>query len=263
MKIFLLIFSCLIVTHSVIGQNQDDYSPADDGKFLSDKIQNPIANLATLPIQYELITQSKNSNMVRLLPTIPVQLTNKWQLITHADVPIANMYTNRGYENGFGNIVLTATLTPTKETGTSWGVGPAIMFPSVNNELGFNNLSVGPSVTYLKQVKGFTYGLTVQNFFSVAGPSTNPDVNYLQTKLHFAKTLNNNWYVYTNPEITANWNAKASNQWRIPLGIGAGKLIEHSRYLPINVQAGVYKYVEHPTDADWLVQVKAAFILKK
>lgn len=238
-----------------------------DDDFIQDissieyEIQNPIANLARIPLEYNLSLSGENTNVLNLQPTIPVDLSKKWLLINSAMIPIINLPTTMGYENGLGNITFMSVLTLAEPSSFTWGSGPAIMLPSVNERLGFDKFSIGPSVVVIKQTKGFTYGLMVQNFFSVVGSSSTEDVNYLSSEVILSKNLKNGWYVYSNPNITANWNAESGKQWTIPLGVGAGKLITYNRYLPINVKAGVFKYVAHPTDADWLIQVQATFII--
>ncbi|MCX7546654.1 neuromedin U [Xanthomarina sp. F1114] len=243
---------------------QENRTSADpeDGHGLEDMIQNPIANMVSIPINYNLSINDKNSNFVNFQPVIPIKLSKKWLLVTQTSIPFINAPSQSGYSNGVENITFFGAITPAKKDSFTWGAGPAIMLPTGVKDLGYEKFSIGPSVVALKQNNGFTYGLLVQNFFSVAGPSDVGDVNYLYTQVILSKKLNKSWYVYSSPNITADWNAASDKQWTIPLGAGAGKLITHNRYLPINVKAGVFKYVAHPTDADWLIQIQATFILK-
>jgi len=257
-----LLFAFAIMLASILNA-QENRTSADpeDGHSLEDKIQNPIANMASIPMNYNLSINNNNSNVLNIQPVIPVTLSKKWLLITRTIIPFMNVPSQTGHKNGVGNVTLLGALTPAKEGSFTWGAGPAFMLPTGVEGLGFEKFSIGPSVIALKQTNGFTYGLLLQNFFSVAGPSSVEDVNYLYTQIFISKKLNKGWYVYSSPNITADWNAPDGKQWTIPLGAGAGKLITHNRYLPINVKAGLFKYVAHPTDADWLIQVQAAFIL--
>ncbi len=258
---FLCAFAMLVAIPLMAQENRTSADP-EDGKSLQDKIQNPIANMASIPLDYNLSINNKNSNILNLQAVIPVRLTENWLLITRAFVPFMNVPTTSSYSNGVGNVMFTGTITPAKEGSFSWGAGPALMLPTGIEGLGFEKFSIGPSLAALKQSNGLTFGLILQNYFSVAGPSNAQNVNYLYTQILLSKNLKNGWYLYSNPNITADWNATNNNQWTIPLGIGAGKLITHNRYLPINVKAGVYKFIAHPTDADWLIQAQATFILK-
>jgi hypothetical protein len=258
---FLCAFAMLVAIPLMAQENRTSADP-EDGHGLEDKIQNPIANMVSIPMNYNLSINNDNTNVLNIQPVIPVTLSKKWLLITRTIVPFMNVPTQTGYKNGVGNVTFLGAITPAKESSFTWGTGPAIMLPTGVEGLGFEKFSIGPSVVALKQTNGFTYGLLLQNFFSIAGPSSVKDVNYLYTQVILSKKLNNGWYVYSSPHITADWNAPSGKQWTIPLGAGAGKLITHNRYLPINLKAGVFKYVAHPNDADWLVQAQATFILK-
>ncbi|MFL0354280.1 neuromedin U [Xanthomarina sp. GH4-25] len=260
-KLVLLALNLIFISTLNAQENRTSADP-EDGHGLEDKIQNPIANMVSIPMNYNLSINNDNTNVLNIQPVIPVTLSKKWLLITRTIVPFMNVPTQTGYKNGVGNVTFLGAITPAKESSFTWGAGPAIMLPTGVEGLGFEKFSIGPSVVALKQTNGFTYGLLLQNFFSIAGPSSVKDVNYLYTQVILSKKLNNGWYVYSSPNITADWNAPSGKQWTIPLGAGAGKLITHNRYLPINLKAGVFKYVAHPNDADWLVQAQATFILK-
>ncbi|EGV43500.1 neuromedin U [Bizionia argentinensis JUB59] len=257
-----LVFFAFFITYCTIltAQIQDNYSPFDDGKLLRDKIQNPIANMLSVPVSYHLYLGDRNTNIIYFEPIIPITIFKKWQVITKTVIPLMNIPTRSGYKNGLGNVKFISTITSAKKKGFSWGFGPAIMFPAVKEILGNNKLSIGPSIIALKQTNGLTYGLAVQNYFSIVGSHTKPDVNILEAQIMVSQNFLDHWYVYTNPHITVNWNAISNKQWSVPLGVGIGKLIPN-RYLPINLKAGVYKFVSHPTNADWLVQAQATFII--
>lgn len=260
-KHLLFALSVMLITGLSAQENRTSADP-EIGQSLEDKIQNPIANMVSIPLDYNLSINDQNANILNIQPIIPIELSKKWLLITRTIIPFMNIPTQTGYKNGVGNVTFLGALTPAKQDSFTWGAGPAIMLPTGVLGLGFDKFSIGISVLALKQTHGFTYGLLLQNFFSVAGPSDTEDVNYLYTQIILSKKLNKGWYIYSSPNVTADWNASSGKQWTIPLGAGAGKLITHNRYLPINLKAGVFKYVAHPTDADWLIQAQATFILK-
>lgn len=260
MKKYIILFIFVFIGYNFSFSQGDDEN-TEDGTSLEDKIQNPIANMVSIPMNYNLSINDENANVLNIQPVIPVALSEKWLMITRTIVPFMNVPSQSGYQNGIGNITLLAAITPVKKSTFTWGIGPAFMLPTITQGLGFEKFSIGPSIAAINQVNGFTYGLLLQNFFSVSGPSDSPDVNFFYSQLILSKKLNNGWYLYSSPNITADWNAPSGKQWTIPLGLGGGKLIPN-KYLPINLKAGVFKYVAHPTDADWLIQAQATFILK-
>ncbi len=255
----LLIGTVLLLNINWLHAQDENQDPS--GTSLEDKIQNPIANMVSIPFNYNLSTNDDNTNVLNIQPVIPVQISKDWLMITRTIIPIINAPAPSGYQSGVGNISVVGALTPAKQSSFTWGVGPSVLFPTITEGLGYEKFSIGPSVVGIKQNKGFTFGLLLQNFFSVAGPSSAPDVNFFYSQLILAKKLKKGWYLYSSPNITADWNAPSGSQWTIPLGAGAGKLIAHSK-LPINVKAGLFKYIEHPTDAEWLFQLQTTLILK-
>ncbi len=262
MKKFTLMLCFWLFLLSVYAQEKfgsDDYN--SDLTSLEYKIQSPIANLAVIPLHYNLSISNENMNVLKLQTTIPTAISQKWLLINNVKIPVINAPSIRGYSNGFGNIQIMSVITPSKISNFTWGFGPAILFPSINKSLGFDKLSVSPTVVIIKQANTFTYGVRLQNFLSIAGNSNTEKVNFLNSEIILSKNLKNGWYVYSSPNITANWNAESNKQWTIPLGAGVGKLITQNRYLPLNLKGSVYKYVANSLDADWLIQVEASFII--
>lgn len=53
------------------------------------------------------------------------------------------------------------------------------------------------------------------------------------------------WYFYSDPNITANWQAKGT-KWTVPLGGGGGRIIRIGK-LPIKLPAGLFYNVVQPT----------------
>ena len=97
----------------------------------------------------------------------------------------------------------------------------------------------------LVQPGDWTFGALVNNVWSVAGNSDREDVNKGLINLFIVRQLGEGWYVNSAPIITVNWNAESGQQWLVPLGVGAGKLIFVGK-LPLNLQVGYYYYVVKP-----------------
>ena len=55
------------------------------------------------------------------------------------------------------------------------------------------------------------------------------------------------WYVISAPVMTANWTARASDQWTVPVGGGVGKLFRIGR-LPVNTQLQGFYNADRPKD---------------
>jgi hypothetical protein len=83
--------------------------------------------------------------------------------------------------------------------------------------------------------------------------------------LTFQPFINYNFpdfYLTFAPIITANWEADSDNQWTVPIGIGAGKLVKVGGKLPVNLNVSYFNNVVKPEyAADWQLRILAAVLL--
>ncbi|HSR10958.1 MAG TPA: hypothetical protein VLS90_05900, partial [Thermodesulfobacteriota bacterium] len=68
------------------------------------------------------------------------------------------------------------------------------------------------------------------------------------------------WYLQVSPIITANWSAKDSQVWTVPLGGGVGKIFRIGN-LPFNANLGFYYNVVRPETVGPEYQVRAQIAL--
>jgi hypothetical protein len=70
------------------------------------------------------------------------------------------------------------------------------------------------------------------------------------------------FYLTYSPIWTANWEAESGNQWTVPLGLGAGKLVKLGGKLPVNLNASYFYNVVSPDfGPQWQIRVLAAVLL--
>ena len=75
--------------------------------------------------------------------------------------------------------------------------------------------------------------------------------------------LKDGWSVGTAPIITANWKAKSSDTWTVPIGGGVGKL---AKIGPLPVQTNLrayYNLVKPDYGPDWQFQLQIALLFPK
>lgn len=109
----------------------------------------------------------------------------------------------------------------------------------------------------------WVYGVLAQNVWSFAGDSNAADVNKFLFQYFLNYNLGDGWYLTSTPVITANWEATSDNEWTVPLGGGAGRLVKYGK-LPVDYKLTVYKHVEKPDfGADWNVQFTVKFLFPK
>ncbi len=220
----------------------------DKEENLSQQAANPVANLISIPFQLNLNTGygpfDRTTSILNIQPVIPFA---NGRIVTRTIFPIVwipNYGSETGsYSSGLSDINLTAFYVPPSDV--TWGFGPVFDFPTGGDKRGSQKWDIGPSFLILLQPGAWTYGILANNVWSVAGKSGVPDVNKGLINVFLVRQLGQGWYINTVPIITVDWKAPSGQQWIVPLGAGAGKLLFLGK-LPLNVQAGYYYNVVKP-----------------
>lgn len=100
-----------------------------------------------------------------------------------------------------------------------WVVGPAFKLPTASvTALGSGKWSVGPAVGYTSLSGNIEVGAYCQNFFSFAGPKSEPSVSQTQLQPTYDIAFGHSWGIGTSQmQFTYNWQR---NQWTsVPLGV--------------------------------------------
>lgn len=237
-------------------------------KDLAQKAANPIADLASLPLQlnndFGLGEYDRSSSVLNIQPVVPLA---GGKIITRTIIPfvwLPDVTAESGsYSSGLADINLTTFYVP---SGGSfmWGAGPVFEFPTGGSERGAEKWSAGLSGVALKQFDDWTLGILANNVWSFAGEEDRDDVNKGLLQYFIVYQLGEGWYVNSAPIITVNWKADEGQEWKVPFGGGGGKLFFAGK-LPINVQTQVYYFAVKPDigpDWQWRVQVQTLFPLK-
>jgi hypothetical protein len=157
--------------------------------------------------------------------TIPLKLTDDWNLITRTDLPIINQPSLApGTESAFGLSDLSPTLylSPRKPSALEWGVGPSLTFPTATaRSLGSGKWGAGPAAVVVTVQGPWVIGTRINNMWSFAGWGEQAiNEMWLQPFAHY--NFRRGWYLASLPTITANWKASSRNVWTVPLGGGLG-----------------------------------------
>ena len=216
----------------------------DEAAELAKKLQNPVANLISVPLQSNWDFSIGSAKAMRYLlnvqPVIPFSLTAEWNLITrtivpfiHAEAPVAG-----GRDTGgLGDIVQSFFLSPSAPTsrGWIWGVGPVFLYPSASDDaLGAEKWGAGPTAVFLKQDSGWTYGLLANHIWSFAGEDSRADVSttFLQPFVSFTTKTYTTFAL--NTESTYDWENK---RWIVPLNATVAQMLKIGGQ-PIQLQLG-------------------------
>ena len=233
--------------------------------------QNPISSLISVPLQnntnFGIGPLDRTQNVLNIQPVIPVQVGEKWNLITRIIVPVIYQsdVTQRNLGvTGLGDINPTFFLSPAKPGKLIWGIGPAFILPTATNSvLGQGKWSAGPSVVALVQPGHWTIGALVNNVWNFAGRSDKPAVNQMLLQYFINYNLKKGWFTVLAPIITANWKASRSNEWTVPFGGGIGRIMKFGAQ-PVSLVAQFYGNAVHPANTPaWTMRLQISFLFPK
>ena len=230
--------------------------------------QNPVASMISLPFQnntnFNFGPQEKTQNVLNIQPVWPFELNEDWNLITRAILPVVSQpaFTPaQDRENGLGDMLFTAFLSPKDAGQWFWGVGPALLLPtSTDDRLGAGEWGAGPSAVVLTMRGPWVVGSLFSNVWSFTGDE---QVNLFTWQYFVNYNLDDGWYLTSAPVITANWEADSDNRWTVPFGGGVGKIFRIGKQ-PMNVSAAAYYNVAKPDfGADWQMRFQVQFLFPK
>ncbi len=240
---------------------------------LAKQTQNPIADLISLPIEtawnFDVGDLNRTQTVVTVKPVYPQHINADWNWIHRLLVPTIDqpkLVSGSSSKFGLGDTTYQGFLSPAKSEGITWGVGPALTFPTATDDvLGTDKWTAGPAVVLLNSSGPWVYGSLLSNQWQIGSSDSSrrrvgnatfqPFVNY---------NLSDGWYLSSAPVITANWKADhAGDAWTVPLGVGVGKVMRFSDQ-PVNISVRPYYNVHRPDGAArWSLLFQIQFLFPK
>jgi hypothetical protein len=243
---------------------------SSDAAELAKKLQNPIADLISVPLQnnwdFGIGPTDAMKYTVNIQPVIPVSLTTEWNLIIRTIMPVIyaeSPVPSGGSTAGFGDITQSFFFSPKAPTrgGWIWGVGPVFLYPTASDSaLGSGKLGLGPTAVVLKQEHGWTYGMLLNHIWSVAGNGSRDNVSstFLQPFLTYTTKTFTTFGI--NTETTYDWE---HNQGTVPINWFVQQLLKIDK-LPIAFQVGVRYYADKPEGGpDWGLRFVTTLLFPK
>ncbi|QQS51765.1 MAG: hypothetical protein IPM71_03300 [Bacteroidota bacterium] len=259
------IFLLSIITVTPLRAQDGQKPAADDAAEIAKKLANPIGALISVPFQNNMdvgIGETNGSkNTLNFQPIVPFSLNEKFSLITRYIVPIIAQYDVTGegtQQSGLSDALVSGWLSnAVVKNGFVWGVGGAFLLPTATDDyLGTSKFGLGPTAIVLQQKNGFTYGILMNQVWSVAGDEDRPDVN----QMYLQPVLSYNWKSGTvltlNSETTVFWATNNANAF---INIMAGGLLKFGKQL-MQFQIGPRIHVAAPEDAKSAFGVRSAII---
>jgi hypothetical protein len=269
MKKLWLLFMIGFVCPVVFAQDNQ----ADNATELAKAAQNPVADMISLPFQwntyFETGPKGETMNTLVIQPVIPFNLSNDWNLITRPIIPLIDMppLTEAQDRNqGLGNIQLQTFFSPVEKIG-GWiiGFGPCFEFPTnsgPDNRFGSDNWSAGPAFVALQINGSWVYGGLINHLWSYYGSDPEVSTTTIQPFLNY--NMKGGWYLSASPVITANWNTDSDRQmWTVPVGGGVGRVFKMGNQ-PMNMSLKLYHNVESPrSGSETQLQFQLQFLFPK
>jgi hypothetical protein len=263
---FVLLLAVLLIAPGTLSSRAAN---GDDATELAKQTQNPVADLISVPFEYDFSfnTGIKNATVsaLNVEPIIPLHLNTNWNLITRTIVPLVNepsLSPGVRSASGLGDINPSFFLSPAKSSWFMWGIGPTFTLPTATSSLlGSQKLSLGPAAVGIVMKGPWLGGVLVNNQWSVASWGSKEAVNEMLLEPFVNYNFGKGWHLSTELIMTADWRANPSERWTVPIGAGIGKLFFLGK-LPMDSTLEAFDNVEHPKyEADWQLRFRVTFLL--
>ena len=228
--------------------------PQPDATELAKKTQNPVGDVTALPFQFNFNTGGDLGDETLLnlnfQPVIPFKLTDNWTMIARTIVPLYSVPSANGISySGVGDIQQQLFVTPAHPGKLIWGVGPMFSFPTATAlPVKTGSWAGGFSAVVLTMPGPWVIGALITQIWPMSDAGGEPETNVFLLQPFVNYNFGGGWALAYSPNITANWDASAGNQWTLPLGLGISRTtVFDSR--PMTLSAQYYYNVTRPDGA--------------
>ena len=241
---------------------------ADELFELAKKVANPLADLATAPFLYNWdqrigSDEEGTSNYVRFQPVLPIHVDEDWNLIARLYMPMIeqqDVSPASGTQVGLADVNLSFFLSPTATIGRdlTLGLGPVVGFPASQSALGSQKWSLGPTAAIVWQPGSWTVGLLTRQLWSVAGSSSEADINETYIQPFASYTTQHAWTFGINSESSYYWT---DNEASVPINVSATKVVRLGG-AALSFGPGIRYWVEDPDGAahGWGVRFETTLV---
>lgn len=232
---------------------------------LAKQTQNPVADLVTIPIQFNWNTGGglgdQTLQVINIQPVLPLALDDEWLLVSRTIVPVVNVPLSAGDRStGIGDIQEQMFLTSANPGKVIWGFGPIFSFPTATNDaLTTGQFALGVDFVVLTMPGKWVIGAVTNQLWRIGGSDNTTAINAFFIQPFINYNFHRGWSISTSPSITADWNAPSGQQWTVPLGLGVSKVTGIGKQ-PVNISLQYYHNVVRP-DAAGADVVRMVFAL--
>ncbi len=224
---------------------------AQSADELAKKLSNPVANLISVPFQYNyndgFLNGTANQSYINIQPVIPISISPDWNVISRTILPVVHQdgfLPGGESQTGLGNITQSFFFSPKNPTknGLIWGVGPVLQIPTATDGIANNQWGAGITGVALKQSNGWTYGILANNVWSISGGDKfgNTNAAFLQPFLSYTTKKATTFGI--NTESTYDWE---NEEWSVPINFTVGQIIKIGGK-PVQITGGVRYWADTP-----------------
>jgi hypothetical protein len=240
---------------------------------IAKKLANPIANMISVPLQYEFsrgvgATQGGSEQTLLFQPVMPFNLGGGDTFIVRpivAGVREVNVQGASGQPySGYGisSVTIESFYAPNTNSSWIWGIGPYAQSPSGNSgKFGSQQTALGATAVVLNRAGPWTYGLLGYQSWSVGGNPAFGTQNNLYGQPFIAYTNKDALTVTANMEALYNYDTRRTSN---PLYVGASKLLVLGG-VPFSFGAGPMYYVSNTPGgpSGWGARATATVVILK
>jgi hypothetical protein len=238
----------------------------DAAAEMARKAQNPLGDVKAImsdnTIGFDGGPNNDTSYGIQIQPVYAVPNDSNYNQIARAIIPIVGVdpgvqipvlgpepRPSSGDDYGLSDIMLQYFFSPKSDSSIKWGVGPQVSVKSQSSDrqagpgwgAGLAGVIFGGAGNWALGMVAFQHW--GEKDFSLA--SLNPIAIYNMESIPGA-------YIGYNNAINYNWNADSGEKLTFPLGLTIGRTMLLSSGNGLDVSAGLYDLVEHPTDgSEW------------
>lgn len=244
-----------LISFTILSSLTSFNSLAADTADIAKKLQNPVADMISVPVQVNYdqnigLNEQGERWLTNIQPVVPFDLNDDWNLISRTIIPVVNQDFGNFTESGIGDIVQSYFFSPkqTTDNGWIWGAGPVLMFPTASEPMfGTENWGIGPTAVVLKQDNGWTYGALANHIWGFGADKTKgeTDVNATFIQPFIGYTWPSATSLFLNSETTIDWENDVES---VPINLVATQVVKFGDNV-FSIGGGLRYWAKSPDSA--------------